>query len=204
MACGINGATDYFTFSPPVTGTPFTLSVWVYAPTLNSRFVINMANGESYHSLLYLSDGTAIARSFVSGDGSFNGQSTTSGFTAAAWHHLCGVWTSNANRQIYLNGSSGTANTTTKNVGTLTSASAAASTGVHYIADIGIWNVALTAAEIASLAKGFSASRVRAASLLHYMPLVRARQEVKTGAALTDVGTPTVQTHPPIIGAIAA
>ena len=203
MAAGINGATDFFSFPPPVTGEPFTMSCWVYAPTLGNRFVVRLAGGVSdYHGLLYLSDGTAIARSFRTGDGSFNGQSTTTGFTAATWHHLCGVWSSTSNRQVFLNGSSGAANTTSKSVASLATASVA-TTGVHHIADLSIWNVVLTQAEISSLADGFSGSRIRRGSLLLHAPLIRARREIH-GTALTDGGTPTVETHPPIIGAIAA
>lgn len=203
MAAGIDGSTNYFSFTPPVAAPPFTMSCWVYAPTLNNNFVIRISGGVSdYHGLFYLSDGTAIARSFVTGDSSFDGQSTINGFTAATWHHLCGVWGSVSNRQVFLNGASGTANTTSKSVASGTTASVA-TTGTHYIADLSIWNVALTQDEIMSLAKGFSGSRTRLASLLFHTPLIRARQEIH-GITLTDVGIPTIESHPPIIGALAA
>ena len=41
------------------------------------------------------------------------------------------------------------------------------------IAEVGIWNVALTAEEIASLAKGMTCDKVRPQSLVFYAPLVR-------------------------------
>lgn len=63
-------------------------------------------------------------------------------------------------------------------------------------AEAAIWSVALTAAEIASLAKGFSPRRIRPQSLVFYAPLIRNLQDVRRGLALTPVNGPTVVAHP--------
>jgi hypothetical protein len=64
------------------------------------------------------------------------------------------------------------------------------------VAEVGIWNVALTAAEIASLAKGMTCDKVRPQSLVFYAPLVRELQDVKGGLTITNNNTATVANHP--------
>lgn len=62
------------------------------------------------------------------------------------------------------------------------------------LAELGVWNVALTAAEVAGLAKGQPAHKVRPASLLHCPPLVR---EIVDPKGLTMSATATsVTDHP--------
>jgi hypothetical protein len=63
-------------------------------------------------------------------------------------------------------------------------------------AEVGIWNVALTAAEIASLAKGMTCDKVRPQSLVFYAPLIRNLQDVRGGLTITNNNTATVANHP--------
>ncbi len=64
------------------------------------------------------------------------------------------------------------------------------------IAEVGIWNVALTDAEIASLADGMTCDKVRPQSLVFYAPLVRDLQDVRGGLTITNNNTATVANHP--------
>ncbi len=64
------------------------------------------------------------------------------------------------------------------------------------IAEVGIWNVALTDAEIASLADGMTCDKVRPQSLVFYAPLVRNLQDVRGGLPITNNNTATVANHP--------
>ena len=64
------------------------------------------------------------------------------------------------------------------------------------IAEVGIWNVALTAAEIESLADGMTCDKVRPQSLVFYAPLVRDLIDVKGGLTITNNNTATVANHP--------
>jgi hypothetical protein len=63
-------------------------------------------------------------------------------------------------------------------------------------AEVGIWNVALTDAEVASLAKGMTCDKVRPQSLVFYAPLVRSLQDVRGGLTITNNNTATVANHP--------
>jgi hypothetical protein len=64
------------------------------------------------------------------------------------------------------------------------------------IAEVGIWNAALTADEIASLADGMTCDKVRPQSLVFYVPLVRDLQDVRGGLSITNNNTATVANHP--------
>jgi hypothetical protein len=64
------------------------------------------------------------------------------------------------------------------------------------IAEVGIWDVALTPEEIASLAKGMTCDKVRPQSLVFYAPLVRDLVDAKGGLTITNNNTATVANHP--------
>ena len=65
------------------------------------------------------------------------------------------------------------------------------------IAEVGIWNVDLSAAEIAALAKGVSPALIRPQNLLPHLELIREVIDVRRGTAFTDVNT-TAAAHPRI------
>ena len=64
------------------------------------------------------------------------------------------------------------------------------------IAEVGIWNDDLTAAEVASLAKGMTCDKIRPQSLVFYAPLVRDLIDQKGGLAITNNNAATVSNHP--------
>jgi hypothetical protein len=67
---------------------------------------------------------------------------------------------------------------------------------IGLIAEVGIWNAALTAAEIASLAKGMTCDKVRPQNLVFYAPLVRDLIDQKGGLTITNNNAATVANHP--------
>jgi hypothetical protein len=109
-----------------------------------------------------------------------------------------------------LNGIAGTESTGSRTVGTVNRTVIGATwisggPGLHLngrLAECAIWNVALTAAEIASLVKAFSPLLIRPASLVAYWPLIgRHDPEIcpKGGFDMTLTNTPTTAAHPRII-----
>ena len=64
--------------------------------------------------------------------------------------------------------------------------------------EIGVWNDALTAAEIASLAKGITCDKIRPQNLVFYAPLVRDLIDQKGGLAINNNNGATVAPHPRI------
>jgi hypothetical protein len=62
-------------------------------------------------------------------------------------------------------------------------------------ADLGVWQAALSADEVASLAKGMTCDKVRPQSLVIYTPLIRDIQDLARGMTLTNTNS-TVANHP--------
>jgi hypothetical protein len=64
------------------------------------------------------------------------------------------------------------------------------------IAEVGIWNAALTAEEVASLANGMTCDKIRPQNLVFYAPLVRDLVDQKGGLTITNTNSATVANHP--------
>ena len=128
---------------------------------------------------------------------------TSSGFSASTWQHAAGVFLSSTSRTAYLNAASAVTNTvvatpTNLNASTIGARYASNVLGTFMngrIAEVGIWNAALTAAEIASLAKGMTCDKVRPQNLVFYAPLVRDLIDQKGGLAITNNNAATVAAH---------
>ena len=193
------------TASTPVTAAPMTLACWFNSDsaTVAQRLIEVRLNTINYFSLGIrgqdAGDPVAIVISQV---GNAEITRTTSGYSANTWHHACGVFTSTTSRAVYLDGGSSATGTGTRSPETPTQIQIGIFAGdnIQYfdgrMAEVGIWNVALTADEIASLADGMTCDKVRPQSLVFYAPLVRSLQDVRGGLTITNNNTATVANHP--------
>lgn len=188
-----------------VTATPFTMAAWFYALGVVDRYcLVGLTNeGEYDNWLLCAEGGSDQVFAYVNGTSAGAGTSTT--YTANVWHHACGVYTSTTSRAAYLNGGGKGTDVTSAVPGFTmdrTCIGGNRALGGPYdalngrLAEVGIWNAALTDAEAASLGKGVSPLLIRPASLIWYVPCVVSTKEVVLGTALTTSGTLTVQPHP--------
>lgn len=64
------------------------------------------------------------------------------------------------------------------------------------VAEVALWDVALTDEEFVSLSKGFKPSRIRPQNLRFYAPIVRDLLNVKEALTFTNNNTATVTEHP--------
>ena len=161
--------------STPVTAAPVTLACWAYTNDVTVRqdaLSINQRNGAGNAFVIGIDGAAAGDKVFAKAyQADSNSQSVTgTGVSVNVWHHLCGVFTSATSRTAYIDGAAGGENTTSRTpagLNTITigdleywesTMDAPFSGG---IAETAIWNVALTAAEIASLAKGLSPLGIR-------------------------------------------
>jgi hypothetical protein len=210
MAYNFNGSSQRLsTASTPVTAVPLTLACWFNPDRISANevllTVINASTGDRF-ALLPLGNvaGDPLRANVLAGGSQVSADSTI-GFSASSWQHAAGVFTSNASRTVYLNGGNSATNTipwpAPSGVDAIRVASRP-SGGVEglffdgQIAEVGIWNAALTQPEIASLAKGMTCDKVRPQSLVLYAPLVRDLQDVKGGLTITNNNTATVANHP--------
>lgn len=138
-----------------------------------------------------------------------NAGGTTASGTASlnAWSHACSVSVSNTLRTCYRDGGNAGTNTNTNanfapfdyiGIGTRYINNVLGAYIDGLIAEVGIWNVALTQPEIASLAKGMTCDKVRPQNLVFYAPLVRDLLDARGGLTLTNINGATVADHPRI------
>ena len=196
--------------STPVTGFPLTISLWFNPDDVTTgNEIISIVDASA------ASDWISIgARGDQGGDPlrlrvrrSSDSYVLSSGsFSANQWQHACCVIEGTGANQahIFLDGSkdSGTVSTPINldsiSIGRLGDSSPSNYTNGS-LAEIGIWAVALTDAEVACLAAGFAPPLMRPQSLEFYAPLVREDVELIGGLSFSTGGTPTVDDHPRII-----
>lgn len=208
MAYSLNGSNQRLSVaSAPVTAAPLTVGCWFRANNVTSvgaLIALNTSANNTNYFTIYASGNQAgdPVQLLDGAAGIFPTTSTTAGYSANTWSHACGVQSSASSRTVYLNGGNSATNTTNitpSGINQLTIGGFKDVAGNFFnglIAEVGIWNVALTAAEIASLADGMTCDKVRPQSLVFYAPLIRNLQDVRGGLTITNNNTATVANHP--------
>ena len=164
----------------------------------------------SQRSYVIYIDGLGFVAFALSTNGTFQSANVLTGSTAIGtdWSHIAGVVTPNVRQEIFLNANSAAVKTSGV-LASIHSGTAPLWIGAQFligtstifdglIAEVGIWNAALTTAEVASLAKGMSCDKVRPQSLVFYAPLVRELIDQKGGLTITNNNGATAATHPRI------
>jgi len=185
MSRSFNGSSDYARYGGAVVSAyPFTMACWALPDNTTANHTLiwvgNSAVSNQYFELsIRGADGgdpvAAIARNTV-----YTSATTSTGFSSSAWNHCCGVWTNSFSRDAYLNGGGKGSNTESVSATGLganrttvgrSDDSTPGDNIAGLIAHPCIWNVALTEAEIKSLARGAHPLTVRPASIVSYWPL---------------------------------
>jgi hypothetical protein len=196
-----------------ITDFPFTMVCWFKSDDIaTGQALMGLGEdaGDDYH-MLYIDDDDVQSNLSVVGytyAGGGAGEYTTTGVAANVWAHAAGVWASSTDRRSFLNG--GGKNTSADNQGFATPdvfdiGAIDTSSGPTYnmsgkIAHAAIWNAALTDAEVAILAAGYSPLFVRPQSLVAYWPLLRTDKDIVGAYDMTAYNAPTwAADHPPII-----
>lgn len=194
-----------------VTAYPFTFACWFYLDNTGINIglmSVGDKDGTSDLTYIQLLDSTDSIRA-VSQNGAQIATATGT-YSANTWTHACCVWPDAETRHAYRDGgnkgsSSGAVtlpgNYDQTTIGAL-SRSGNSDRMSGRIAEAGIWSVALTDAEVAALAKGFSPRMIRPASLVAYWPLFGndspERDRSKNRFDMTLVNGPTKADHPRI------
>lgn len=202
--------------SAAVSSVPLTIATWVLpADTTTNNTVAGVwDNGSDDADAFYLSFAGAVGgdpvQAVVASAGSFTAASTTAGFSSGVWAHGCAVFASSTDRRVYLNGGSkGTdaASLTPTGLSRTTIGFFQENTSALFysnitVAEMAIWNVALTDAEVLVLAGGFCPLFVRPQSIVAYCPLLgrggsASNEEDWVGTfAMTQTNSPAFASHP--------
>lgn len=184
MARYFNGSSGHLRgTTSPVSGVPLTIAGWVNLSSLAAEQIVAgvwyPAVAWNGHYIRVLTSGAVQAE--TAENNTFAVAQTSVSLGVGAWHHVAGVWASATDRKIYLDGAAVGSNTTNKTpAAALThilfgAAEATANTWSNWtdgsLAEFAVWNVALSAEEVASLASSISATQVRPEGLQAYWPL---------------------------------
>ena len=205
MAYDFNGTNQHLEVGSAVANRPCTMAAWAYLDT-TAGIPKDICSVSSKTALAVLRLNVNTGGQFrIADQGNVNAVANGGTVSANVWDHYAGVFVSGSSRTAYTNGVAGAENTTTvaaitptfTNIGAFYAGTA---TSIQFmdglVAEVGIWNVALTAAEIASLADGMTCDKVRPQSLVFYAPLIRNLQDLKAGVTITNNNTATVANHP--------
>jgi hypothetical protein len=213
-------ASNYLSGTNPASGVPLTMACWFNPVNVTAYMNLMCLNrsGSGDHYFVMAADGaTAGDPIFIeeANNSTFQGASTSAGFTANVWHHACGVFSADNARAVYLNG--GSKGTGAGNVSPAPSSinqivlnqyrGGGDPTGSGVLngsmAEAAVWNAALTDDEVLALSRGYSPRLVRPASLVAYWPLVgRYSPEIdlRGGFPLTIAGTMATADHCRVFG----
>ena len=207
----VRADSENFRFSGFAPVTPLTMACW-----FNSDDITNVqtllaapdsgANGHYHRVFLWGSNNDKIG--IQTGDAGGNSIASTAGsYSITTWHHACGVSATTTDRRVYLDGTNDKGTNAVLRtpagidrfaIGALDELTPGAYMDGR-IAEVGVWDIALTDAEVDVLAAGYSPLFVRPQSLVFYAPLMREKVERISAFTFTDVGTPVVAAHPRII-----
>lgn len=205
-----DGSSQYLDVSSAVvTAVPFTFACWA-TNTAGGTFAIMSitdvtADDQYFH--VYWTDTNSLE--IDARNGGTIGTATAGLDKDGVFRHVAGVFASATSRTAYGNGTAGTPDTTNVTPAgvnhTAIGGLIRASPTQYYKGNIAlpaVWDVALTAAEIASLAKGADPRTIRPASLVAFWPVhgrFSPEPDIVGGFGLTVNNAPTVSTHPRLI-----
>jgi hypothetical protein len=187
-----SGASSHIRFSAASGTLPQTVAMWFLAPDVTND--IEIFNNANNFQLLLNGSG---ADKLLANDDVGSVVTSTNAYTANTWHHAAAYMLAGSSAGIYLNGSKNTGSGggsigggVTLRFGNTTSASV-------LVAELALWSVQLTDAEVAMLALGLSPALVRPQSLLHYLPCIRNVADVWRSTTIAASGG-AVADHPRI------
>jgi hypothetical protein len=209
MARSFNGSTQYLSRNDAVVASmPLTLAYWGYSTSdanAQDGFSLGQTGGSQCYRLVFKgNDGGDPIISQIIGSGTDPSASTSTGYSVNTWHHACGVFAAINDIRAFIDG--GSKGTNASGTGSLTPDRTSIGALLNHfsgrVAEVAIWNVALTDDEVAVLGAGYSPLLVRPQSLVAYWPLAsRQSPEIDLigGYNMTLTNAPPVANHPSVI-----
>jgi len=193
-----------------VTDYPFSVAIWFYSDSTAKQTLFWVGDKDApdnYFEMQLSGETSGTVAATARGNDIEQHANTSSTYSTNTWHHTAAVFTDATDRAAFLDGGNkGTDNvdTTPSGLDRSTIGRSADSTPSDYmsgrIAEVGVWNVALTDAEVAILARGYSPLFVRPQNLVAYWPLIRDEDQDRVGGYdMTAYNTPTIAAHPRVL-----
>ncbi|RKY12812.1 MAG: hypothetical protein DRP52_04265, partial [Planctomycetota bacterium] len=188
MARLFNGSNEYLELdSTPVTAAPLTIVARFYQDDVSTwanrciAGVFDLSSPSNWFVLKTKIDGAGnYIRADTRSSSGWQEVASTAQFSGNTWHHAAAVFASSTSRTVYLDGGNSATNTTSvtpSGIDRISIARLGDSSPGNYmsgrVAEVAMYNAALSADEIASLARGFSPLLIRTQNLVGYWPLIR-------------------------------
>lgn len=199
----------------PLTALPLTIACWAQTSqnTANQTVVYLGNSGGTNADLYELQFGGAIAGdpvrlAFNNVGGTVIVAATSTGYSTNTWHHVCCTIAAANDKRVFIDGGSKGTSSNTEEPSGINRFSVGArddATGSQFldgqVAEVAVWNVALSDAEVALLASTrVSPFLIHPESLVFYAPLIgqfSPEIDIKGGLTLTVTGA-TAAAHPRI------
>lgn len=209
----VSAASEYLEGATPITAYPFTMACWFNSNDIDTtQSLMCVADGgtpDDYHRLAVRGSAGGDPVQVLSYDGVQQDANTTTGYSANAWHHACGIFAANNDRRVYIDGGSKATNagaTTVAGLNNFRISSTADSTPAYWldgaVAEAAIWKAALTDNDVRRLALGTPPWRIQRAHLVGFwLPFADRTDRDFSGHGhhLTPYNTPTWIQDPPKI-----
>lgn len=212
MALVLSSASSQYAYAgnPLVTTTPFTMVCWAYPYSIATSNIALSVTDESDDIHIIQARGSLPGDYVAAGsyDGSWSLAETTAGYTASTWQHFGAVFTSSTLRDMFIDGGSKGSNTGSQNPTGLTDfivGSHKKVSGNYWdgkICHVAVWDIALSDAEMATLAAGALPTSVQPGNLIAYYPLVSNGNASVGSYDLTEAGGATYDASDPLAGSV--
>jgi hypothetical protein len=191
---------------------PTSLACWFNTDVTGiADWIIDLGDGtNNNHFSLKLGPAFVVEAEVRDSVGTTTVANSSTTITGGVWQHAAAVFSANNSKAAFLNGANKGTDANTANVGTIN----IIAIGAFYngailgeydgrLAEMAIWNVALTDAEVATLGAGYSPLFVRPQNLVHYVSMRDAALVNHKGGAFANgaFGSDAVffpSSHPPI------
>lgn len=203
------GDSDYLTSNePPVTTDPATFSLWVYPTVLDGadKNLLTLGSDATNFQKMRLYVDSLNQLRGQSNDGVTVGTPNAGVMTLNVWQHAAYQGISTSLRSAWLAGvksSEQTTGVTPSGFNRLRLGSFHRTPSLFlsgYLAEVAIWDIGLSDAEVYSLSQGALPEDVRPANLVYHLPMFDWNTRDRVGSVrMTDVNSPGITQHPPVI-----
>lgn len=195
----------------PFSAAPATIAAWVYKTSTAIGGVAGVTkNSNNATFRVYVDASSKVVATHYNGT-TVGAAVTTASVSTNTWTHVAAVFNTTASRSAFLNGANKVTNTTSVTgaltfdrtlLGALGNTSSVGSPLAGYLAEVAMWDIALSDADIAVLATGVSPLAMHPEAIVAYWPLVGGNSpetNVVSTATLTITGSLSAAAHPRII-----
>lgn len=207
MARLLDGIDDGLTVASAVaTAAPMTMACWFIANNITAEHVLmDIDDGSDANKFQIRASGAVASdpiRALTVAASTSSIAVSSTGYSANVWQHACGVFASATDRRAFVNGGSKGTNATSRTPSGLTTLRIGrelTAFAAGRIAEAAIWDIALTDAQVASLAKGASPLTIQPGNLVFYAPLLGndSPEPDRVGGLSLTVAGATKTDHPP-------